>query len=437
MPPRDFCTTHRSPRPRRLFGGGRKRFSAGAGAAVRLAVFVPLAVLNLPTATLRATDSVTIEVFAGSQDRQNVPVALPLPETLKGQSRFALTRLGDGCPVPVQIEPSEPPRVVWMVDALGAGKTERYRLAPTSGPLPPDAVAVADDGKRLSVTVAGKRVLVYNQAVVASPLENEPYYARSGYIHPVYNPSGQVVTDDFNPDHAHQHGIMFAWRKITFEGRESNGWDQKAGTGRVEHVATDGFGGGPVFGWFDVRLRQLDLTAPDGPKPVLNDRWRVRVYNVSDHYLFDLQMQQTCAGQSPVTVDEIHYGGLMIRGHARWQETKEFDFLTSEGKTKTDGNHTRPRWCDLYGRLGSGSTGVAIFDWPGNFRFPQPVRLHPSMPYFCYTPATAGTLTIEPGEPYTARYRFCVHDGNLAATDADRLWSDFGDPPNVRITKEP
>ena len=39
---------------------------------------------------------------------------------------------------------------------------------------------------------------------------------------PAAEPSGQVVTDDFNPDHAHEHGIMFAWRQATFEGKPSD-----------------------------------------------------------------------------------------------------------------------------------------------------------------------------------------------------------------------
>ena len=92
---------------------------------------------------------------------------------------------------------------------------------------------------------------------------------------------------------------MFAWRKCTFEGRTTNGWDQKAGTGKVEHVATEAFAGGPVFGRFTVKLRQLDLTAPDGPKPVLDETWRVRVYGLDDVFVFDVEVSQQCAGKSP------------------------------------------------------------------------------------------------------------------------------------------
>jgi hypothetical protein len=380
-----------------------------------------------------ASETVLIEVSAGRHDRENVPVAVDLPAALAAHHAFTLTRADNDQPVPVQVDRSGASRLVWILEELAAGQTRRYRLSPSTAE-PKEIAHVVDDGKRLSVAIAGKPVLVYNQAVVPSPFPKEPYYARSGYIHPVYAPSGQLLTDDFNPEHAHQHGIMFAWRKVTFEGRESNGWDQKAGTGRVEHLATDGFGGGPVFAWFDARLRQVDLTAPSGPQPLLEDRWQVRVYNIGDRHLFDLQSTQTCAGPLPVTINEIHYGGLMIRGHAEWQETKDFDFFTSEGKTKIDGNHSRPRWCDMAGRLGGRTAGVAILDSPQNHGFPQPVRLHPTMPYFCYTPATLGTFQLEPGKPYLSRYRFCAHDGKLTAADCERLWNDFADPPKVTIT---
>jgi hypothetical protein len=296
---------------------------------------------------------------------------------------------------------------------------------------------VEDDGKHLVVRIGPKPVLTYNYAVVPSPILKEPYYAKSGYIHPIHSPSGQVVTDDFNPDHAHQHGVMFAWRKTTCEGRTTDGWDQKAGLGRVEHAKVEGLGGGPVFGWFTVRLRQVDLAAPGGPKPILDEIWRVRIDNFSDPFLFDLESTETCAGSSPVTIDEMHYGGLMIRGRASWSKSREFDYLTSEGKGKKDGNHTRPNWVDISGPIDGGAAGATILDHPGNFRFPQPVRLHPTMPYFCFTPAFLGSFVIEPGKSYVSQYRFVVHDGKIDPNAARRLWQDYAQPPSVRIVADP
>jgi len=381
-----------------------------------------------------AADAVTLEVAAGDLDRENALVIAELPQSLRGHQNFTLTRIDTRQSIPVQVQPGENPSVVWILrDKLQAGKARQYRLAGAAdGPAAKDGVTVHDDGKRLTVKVGQKPVLVYNQAVVPSPDGEDPCYAKSGHIHPVYNPSGRVVTDDFNPDHAHQHGIMFAWRKTTFEGRSTNGWDQKTGTGKVEHVELVDSAGGPVFGYFDVRLRQVDLTAPGEPKPALDEIWRVHVYNFSDRFLFDIESTQACASDAPVVIDEMHYGGLMIRGHADWQEHKAFDYLTSEGKTKRDGNHTRPSWVDIYGPVEGAVTGVTIFDHPANFRFPQPARLHPTMPYFCFVPALLGSFTIEPGKSYGWRYRFCVHDGKPDGKVTDRLWQDYAQPVKVR-----
>ena len=389
--------------------------------------------LNAACAT--AVDSVVIEVAAGDYVREDAVASAALPPSLQSRADLSLTRLDTGQAVPVQVDRSgEKPRGVWIIrDRLDKGEVRKYRLAPGTGRRSSVGVSLVRDDKRLLVKVNGKTVFTYNHATVPSPDPKQPYYARSGYIHPLYDPSGRVITDDFNPDHAHQHGIMFAWRKTTFEGRESNGWDQKTGTGRVEHVELKELVEGPVFGCFTARLRQVDLTAPGGPKPVLDETWLVRVYNLADGFLFDLESTQTCAGSAPVTIEKIHYGGLMIRGHAAWHGDN-FDLLTSEGRGKSDGNQTRPFWVDIRGPLDGQLSGVTIFDHPGNFRFPQPARLHPTMPYFCFAPAALGAFTIEPGKPYTSRYRFWVHTGE--PTTAQRFWEDYAHPVAARVVKE-
>jgi len=373
-------------------------------------------------------------VAAGDRDRQDVAVTVELPPSLRGQRSFTLLRQKDSRPIPVQFDPAAGRRVAWIIrDKLPAGQVRRYRLAPAAAAPAMGGVSVQDDGMHLLVEVGGKPVLTYNHAVVPSPDPKQPYYQRSGYLHPVFNPSGQVVTDDFNPDHMHQHGIMFAWTKATFEGRPANCWDQKGGQGRVEHVKVEAIGSGAVFGFFSVRLRHVSLAAPDGPKPMLDEVWHVRVYNFPARFLFDLESRQTCAGTSPFTVEKYHYGGLMIRGHRAWGKPGG-DFLTDEGKTRENGNHSRPRWCDIHGLIEGRTTGVMIMSDPDNFRFPQHVRLHPTMPYFCFAPAVLGSFTIAPGKPpYVSRYRFCVHDGPIAPDVAGRLWHDFAHPPQVRV----
>ena len=377
----------------------------------------------------------TVEVSAGKHDRLGTPVSLTLTESLKSHHCFTLTREESGQSVPVQVTGGERGQLVWLLsDPLAAGTTRRYRLTPTSESTRLNQVVnVENDDSRMTVTVSGKPVLVYNIAAVRSSNREEAYYDRSGYIHPLYNPRGQIITDDFAPDHPHQHGIMFPWTNTIFEGRAINFWDQKGGTAKIEHSSIELREMGPVFGGFTVRLQHLDLTTTGQPQVVLTETWQVRVYSLMDRYLFDLDSVQRCAGTS-LQIEENSYGGLAIRGHRNWLTPGQGDFLTSGGKTRQNGNHTRVRWCDIHGKIAGQMTGVTIFCRPDNFRAPQPVRLHPVKPYFCFAPMVLGKFEIEPDKPYVSSYRFDVHDGRRDPQMAERIWQDLADPPVVKLS---
>lgn len=402
---------------------------------MRFSCSVALLIACGPVLGMASESDVIVEVRAGDHDRECCVASVELPPQLRAWRNLRLVRVDDGLAIPVQVDAAATPRASWCIrEKLPAGKTQRYCLGPAADqPADPNGVSVTDDGKRWWVQVAGKKVLAYNHAIVPAPDPAQPYYAKSGYLHPVFSPSGQLITDDFNPDHPHQHGIMFAWRKTTFEGRLTNGWDQKSQLGRVEHVRVVKAGGGPVFGSLTVELQQVDLTAPGGPKPVFNVAFNVRVYNFGDPFVIDLDATHTCAGNAPVTIEQIEYGGLMFRGRAEWTHNHQHDYLTSEGKTKLNGDQSRPRWVQLFGPLEKQIIGLSVLDHPANFRFPQPSRLAPETPYFCFAPASLGSFAIEPGKPHRSRYRFFTHDGKLSSETLDRCWQGYAQPPEVVV----
>ena len=290
----------------------------------------------------------------------------------------------------------------------------------------------------------GLPVLQYNTAVVEPPEGVDAKFRRSGHVHPVWTPAGRVVTEEFPADHLHQHGIFGAWVNTTFEGRPVDFWNQGGGTGTVEHVSVGSTQSGDDFAEMTARLRHVDLSAPDGLRAVLNETSTIRVYGGSDqpgdgeaaaaYFLFDIESRQTCAGESPLTINEYHYGGMAWRGPAAWLGADACGFLTSEGKTRADGNHTRPNWVCVHGELDGGECSLAILCHPDNFRAPQPVRLHPDKPYFVFTPPALGAFEIAPGDELRNRYRYIVHDGPADAALYDRLWREYSEPPTVTAT---
>jgi hypothetical protein len=127
---------------------------------------------------------------------------------------------------------------------------------------------------------------------------------------------------------------------------------------------------------------------------------------------------------------------MAIRGHRNWFDTKNSEYLTSEGKTRKDGNQTRPRWVDMYGWVDGKLSGIALLCHPENFRFPQPARLHPEKPYFCFATPALGPFSIEPGKPYRSRYRFYVHQGRPDPAAIDRVWTEFAYPMQGHVVQE-
>jgi hypothetical protein len=163
----------------------------------------------------------------------------------------------------------------------------------------------------------------------------------------------------------------------------------------------------------------------------------VRAYNVSETFLVDLVSQQRCAAEGPLVVNEYHYGGMGIRAARQWYKQEGSGFLTSAGKTREDGNHTRARWVITHGRTEGQPAAVAVLGHPDNFRAPQHVRLHPDKPYFCFAPMVLGTFEIAPDAPCVSQYRYATYDGEPGAELVDRLWRDFAEPPAVTIVSTP
>lgn len=333
-------------------------------------------------------------------------------------------------PVPSQIESGTPSRLWWIVRGeTPAGSKRSYRIdrgAAVAGSV----VSVDRRPGSLVVRVGESNVLQYNSAHVEPSAGADARYGRNAFIHPCWSPSGTVVTDQFPPDHLHQSGIFLAHTKTEFEGRTPNFWDLLGGTGLVRFKKVQDTAGGPVFGEIQVEQEHVDLTVPEG-KVALVETWGLRVWNLggreAGYWICDLVSTMRCATSSTLRLKEYHYGGLALRGARSWDD-KHARVSTSDGKDRITGNHTRPNWCDLSGPVGDRTAGITLMTHPDNFRAPEPLRIHPTMPYMVYSPSHLGDWEITPATPHVSRYRFVFHDGDLPAATANRLWLDFADP---------
>lgn len=399
-----------------------------------LLVFIAVVALVTNGELSAAKRQTYVSVAAGGYDRYETVVSFTLPADLKGQS-YAL-RDAAGQQVRLQIDSDR--RATFILPALKAGQTKSYRLVVAGSKAKP-GVELTRRNEGLDFKVAGRNVFTFVTTPAGLPDKAiKPVFLRGGYIHPVFTPSGRLVTDDYPSDHYHHHGIWFAWTKTEFEGAHPDFWNVGDLTGRVEFESLDGSWAGPVYGGFKSQQRYVALKGPDA-RPALNEEWEVRVYNLGQtgkakrYFLFDIVAVQQCASNSPLVLEEYRYGGMGVRGHRNWKDKSKISFLTSEGKAREDGNATRGRWVRMSGLVDGEMVGIAVLDHPRNFRSPQPLRLHPDDPYFNYAPSQLGRFEIKPGERFVLRYRYVVADGPADKAELDRLWNDYATPPQVSV----
>jgi hypothetical protein len=400
-----------------------------------ISLLLLLVFLLLPSGLSVRAASHQITVAAGDWDRLDSVVSFALPA---GLSRSCHLEDSQGNLVPIQI--ADTGRRAWFIEKeLKKGATKTYQLIQTGLKAGSEqGVQVARESSRYTCSVGGKAVFSYQAEPSELPRANiKPAFKRGGYLHPVLTPSGRLITDDYPPNHLHHHGIWFSWAHTEFEGREPDFWNMGDTKGTTEFVSLDKTWNGPVHGGIQSRHRYVDLTTSER-KIAVNETWLVTLYNVGAglrrYWMFDLVSTQSCATASPLKLPEYRYGGVGFRGRWDWNGKDNTFFLTSEGETNRDrGNGTPARWCHLSGNADGAQAGVAILCHPDNFRAPQPTRLHPTEPFFCFAPQAAGDMEIVSGKPYVSRYRFIVADGPPDQAELNRLWNDYAHPPAVKI----
>lgn len=304
---------------------------------------------------------------------------------------------------------------------------------PSMTALGDESLSMTETDDTIRVTLRGKPVLDYIKTARPVPEGVEQHFSRSGYIHPVYTPTGQELTGDYPADHAHQHALFFAWVKSKYNEKNIDFWNQAKGLGRIEFREVVNLSRDEQKVSFSVKHAFMVM---EGAKSVdvLHEVWTVTVYKTpADHFLFDIVSVQQCVADKPLSLAKYHYGGMSFRGNFQWlkemgdTETKPGDlqFLTSEGHDRWKGNHTRPNWVALSGRIDGQDVSAAVFCSPKNFRAPQPARIHPNKPYFCFAPMVEGLFEIAPSEEYVSRYRYLVTSQAVDVNTLQKHWDEY------------
>jgi len=346
--------------------------------------------------------------------------------------------------IPSQVENGIYKRVWWMLDGgLSAGSQRSFQLVlsdsvtPTITPM--NFSLLRDD---LVLMENRQNRLNYHFGVVEPPDGASPLFRRSGFIHPLWSPRGQVLTRIQPPDHLHHFGIWNPWTKTRFQGREIDFWNLGQGQGTVRFAGFTAFIRGPLFCGFKARQEHIDLTQQ--PEVVaLNEVWDVRAWKAGEasSWWCDFNTFLSCATDSAIVLEAYRYGGgLGFRAMESWtRETCRV--LTSEGRTRIDADGSRARWCLVSGENElNEEAGILFLSHPENRDFPEPMRVWPLDAndgrgdlFFEFCPIRLTEWSLRPGREYRLKYRMVVFDGELTAEQAEQMWQDFAHPPFVQV----
>ena len=289
----------------------------------------------------------------------------------------------------------------------------------------------------LTISSGNQQLLTYQFNTVYPPAGQDTNYKRSGFIHPLYTPHGQVLTRIQPPDHYHHYGIWNPWTLTVFEKDTIDFWNIKGRSGTVRFAKFIAQISKPDFVEYTA-LHEHVVFKKDGSERVALNEWQtVRVNKPSennDSYIVDITSKMRCASQSPLLIVAYRYGGLGWRATEYWDKNNA-EMLTSEGNTRDNTDNTKAKWIIVYGALpGNDEGGILMLSHPSNYNHPEPLRIWDKKAnggrgdvFANFAPTKDKDWLLEPGKTYTLKYRLVVFNGKFDAKKATAEWQAFAD----------
>ena len=431
-------------------------------------IAIPIIALLLVMQQVKATEPVVVVTdIDGSAGRIAAPVSFPinLAAVLGDQVKPGKLQLVElvgktdqsVCPVPVQFVPeskgSKEGTLWWLM--MPGPKGERcFRLTVSCGSAS-EGMSAQYDKKRQAVDVTdGKSpVLRYNYGTVPPPpqiveryeKQHKPtfYYARSGYIHPVFGPDGEELTEDYSLDHPHHRGVFWAWPVVRYRDEVRDIWAirvlaSEPGGIWSRPVAMRLIEAGPVLAVIEVD----NVWKWADKEPVVSENVIIRAFRQSDRCRFidvEVRLIALVDGLSLGGRPHGSYGGFTFRTYPKFDK-RNIDM-------HIEGPESKPRraWYHLTGNFpgGKGLAGVALLEHISNPDYPSYPNAEgaDSVPgkypnWRTMQPAWPGDreVALPKGKPLVLKHRLWVHPGLSDDAMLTDVWETYAKPPKASLS---
>lgn len=392
--------------------------------------------------------SFRIVVEAGDFDRENTltSVVIDMPD-ITSDSPIVLyeTTGGEERVVACQLDRDDSGslRLYWILEGKTfRGESRSFRLEMGSKNTCSPSMIVDEKKGAYIITDKTSPILQYNYATVYPPKGVDPAFRRSGFIHPVWSPSGNILTNIQPKDHYHHYGIWNPWTRVEFDGVVYDLWNLGDKQGTVAYAETDEIVSGAVWSGFTVKHKHLIFKGVDSLS-IMDESWRIAAWKIADKsrdfFVWDFTSELTpCTGRS-ILLKAYRYAGFGYRATDVW--TKENCIMvTSEGKERPEIDGTNARWIYITGSCENGMSGLLFMGYPQNQNFPEPLRIWDQNAnngrgdaFINFAPTKNSDWLLEAGNSYKLKYRVVVYDGEMSSEMAESFWRDFAYPPSVTI----
>ncbi|MBD0777774.1 PmoA family protein [Maribacter sp. ANRC-HE7] len=410
--------------------------------------FFYVTLLILSNFFLSAQELIKFQVETGKYDRMDCPITVRISQEsiLKGNYNLQVIEHGsdDKTPLAAQLDKKEGKLYFVLKGFTPKNTTRKFSLVHSKIEFNFPKVDMLSSEGSLQLSYKNHPILNYQYDLVYPPKGIDSVYKKSGYIHPLWTPGGEVLTRIQPSDHLHHYGVWGPWTKTKIDNRNVDFWNLGKGEGTVLFKKFISKKVGSVFSEFTTLQEHIDFGAKKENRVAINEHLEIRAWNLGDNkpWLIDYSSEINSPLKEGILFDTYHYGGgIAFRATELWQKNN-ISILTSENKNRANADGSSAKWVIIEGttHTKSGKGGILFMSHKENKHFPEPMRLWPSDVnggkgdlLFEFCPIRNQSWKLDSHKNYELKYRMLVYEGIINAEQAEIAWQGFANPPTVFI----
>ncbi len=287
----------------------------------------------------------------------------------------------------------------------------------------------------IEISENGRRVLFYQ----AKQKSVDGKYERAGYVHPLYDLYGNILTEDMPEDHPYHRGIFWAWHQIVLNNKTvADGWTSDSISWKATNVTVKN-----DDSTIAIHAELLwNLQSSNHPsKPIMKENTIISIFKSTANYRvidFDIRLlplvDHLKIGGSD---DPKGYGGFCLR----LKLPKDLAF-SSFGKKVTPEEtfvYAGP-WMDFTGTFNEKNSlgGVAVFGYTSAINYSYPWILRGSESRSMQNVPFPGRVPLSiPASGLHLSYRIIVHNNQLSNERIEKLYYEYADRGNATFNPPP